>query len=63
MLAERTAVTPRVAPYRPGEFYLRELRPLRAVPAGLGGLGLEPGPRRVGTSSMMDAWSGLSPAR
>ena len=40
VLAERTAVVPRVAPYRPGEFYLRELPPLRAVLAGLGGLGL-----------------------
>ena len=30
----------RVTPYRPGEFYLRELPPLRAVLAGLGGLGL-----------------------
>ena len=38
--AERTAVVPRVAPYRPGEFYLRELPPLRAVLGGLGGLGL-----------------------
>ena len=35
--AERTAVVPRVAPCRPGEFYLRELPPLRAVLAGLGG--------------------------
>ena len=40
VLAERTAVIPRVAPYRPGEFYLRELPPLRAVLAGLSGLGL-----------------------
>ena len=31
VLAERTAVVPRVARYRPGEFYLRELPPLRAV--------------------------------
>jgi hypothetical protein len=31
VLAERTAVVPRVAPYRPGEFYLRELPPLLAV--------------------------------
>ena len=31
VLAERTAVVPRVPPYRPGEFYLRELPPLRAV--------------------------------
>ena len=30
MLAERTAVVPRVPPCRPGEFYLRELPPLRA---------------------------------
>ena len=29
--AERTAVAPRVPPYRPGELYLRELPPLRAV--------------------------------
>jgi deoxyribonuclease V len=40
LLAERTAVPPRVAPYRPGEFYLRELPPLRAVLEGLSGLGL-----------------------
>ena len=40
VLAERTALVPRVAPYRPGEFYLRELPPLRAVLADLDGLGL-----------------------
>ncbi|HME64209.1 MAG TPA: endonuclease V [Streptosporangiaceae bacterium] len=40
VLAERTAVIPRVAPYRPGEFYLRELPPLRAVLEDLTGLGL-----------------------
>jgi deoxyribonuclease V len=39
-LAERTAVVPRVPPYRPGEFYLRELPPLRAVLDDLSGLGL-----------------------
>jgi deoxyinosine 3'endonuclease (endonuclease V) len=38
--AERTALVPRVAPYRPSEFYLRELPPLRAVLADLDGLGL-----------------------
>ena len=38
--AERTAVIPRVPPYRPGQFYLRELPPLRAVLDGLSGLGL-----------------------
>jgi deoxyribonuclease V len=39
VLAERTTVVPRVPPYRPGEFYLREL-PLHAVLHGLSGLGL-----------------------
>ena len=40
VLAERTALVPRVAPYQPGEFYLRELPPLRAVLADLDELGL-----------------------
>ena len=40
VLAERTAEVPRVAPYRPGEFYLRELPPLRAVLRDVTGLGL-----------------------
>ena len=40
VLAERTAVVPRVPPYLPGEFYLRELPPLRAVLDDLSGLGL-----------------------
>jgi len=40
VLAERTAVVPQVLPYRPGEFYLRELPPLRAVLDDLAGLGL-----------------------
>jgi deoxyribonuclease V len=40
VLAERVAVVPKVAPYRPGEFYLRELPPLRAVLAAVSGLGL-----------------------
>ena len=40
VLAERIAVVPRVPPYRPGEFYLRELPPLRAVLEDLSGLGL-----------------------
>ena len=39
-MAERTALVPWVAPYRPGEFYLRELPPLRAVLADLDELGL-----------------------
>jgi deoxyribonuclease V len=38
MLAERTAVVSRVPPYRPGEFYRRELPPVRAVLEGLSGL-------------------------
>jgi deoxyribonuclease V len=40
VLAERTAVVPRVPPYRAGEFYLRELPPLRAVLDDLTGLDL-----------------------
>jgi deoxyribonuclease V len=40
VLVTRTAVVSRVPPYRPGEFYLRELPPLRAVLDGLSGLGL-----------------------
>src|SRR5262249_54889111 len=31
LLHERTLFVPRVPPYRPGEFYLRELPPVRAV--------------------------------
>ncbi|HUB42339.1 MAG TPA: endonuclease V [Streptosporangiaceae bacterium] len=38
--AEWTAEMPVAAPYRPGEFFLRELPPLRAVLAGAGPLGL-----------------------
>jgi deoxyribonuclease V len=40
VLAEHTVVVPEVASYRPGEFYQRELPPLRAVLAGIAGLGL-----------------------
>ena len=40
VLAGRSAVVPQVAPYRPGEFYLRELPPLRAVLDDVSGLGL-----------------------
>ena len=40
VLAERTAVLPQALPYRPGQFYLRELPPLRAVLDDLRGLGL-----------------------
>jgi deoxyribonuclease V len=40
VLAEHTAVLPWVPLYRPGEFYLRELPPLRAVLDALSGLGL-----------------------
>lgn len=36
--AERTVLVPEVLPYRPGEFFLRELPPLRAVLAGVRGL-------------------------
>ena len=40
VLAERTAVVPQAVPYRPGEFHRPELPPLRAVLAGVRGLGL-----------------------
>jgi deoxyinosine 3'endonuclease (endonuclease V) len=40
VLAERTAVVPRVPPYQPGQFYLRELPPLRAILDDLSDLGL-----------------------
>lgn len=40
VLGERTAVVAQVPAYRPGEFYLRELPPLRAVLDGVSGLGL-----------------------
>ena len=37
VVAERTEVLAQVLPYRPGEFYLRELPPIRAVLRGLHG--------------------------
>ena len=37
---DRIAVVPGVEPYRPGQFYLRELPPLRAVLDGMSRLGL-----------------------
>ncbi len=40
VLAERTATVPRVVPYRPGAFFLRELPPIRAVLYGIHGIGL-----------------------
>jgi deoxyribonuclease V len=41
VLAEYTALTSEVLPpYQPGEFYLRELPPLRAVLRGIPGLGM-----------------------
>ncbi len=40
MLAEHITVVPEVPRYQPGEFYGRELPPLRAVLDGIGGLGL-----------------------
>jgi deoxyribonuclease V len=38
--SEKTAFIENVAPYQPGEFYRRELPPLRAVLAGVGALDL-----------------------
>jgi deoxyribonuclease V len=40
VLAEKTVTVPEVMPYRPGEFFRRELPPLRAVLCGVRGLGL-----------------------
>ena len=40
IIAEKTAFVADVAPYVPGQFYLRELPPLRAVLAGVTGIGL-----------------------
>ncbi len=40
VLAETTATVPQVMAYRPGEFFLRELPPLRAVLDAVHGLGL-----------------------
>jgi deoxyribonuclease V len=51
VLAERIAALPRVASYRPGEFYLRELPPLRAVLEDLSELGL-----------LVDGYADLDPA-
>jgi deoxyribonuclease V len=52
VLAEHTATVPRVAPYQPGEFYVRELPPLRAVLHELSGLGL----------LIVDGYADLDPA-
>jgi deoxyribonuclease V len=51
VLAERTAAVPEVAPYRAGEFYRRELPPLRAVVDGIAGLAL----------LMVDGYADLDP--
>ena len=40
VLAEKTATVPQVMAYQPGEFFLRELPPLRAVLRSVHGLGL-----------------------
>ncbi len=40
LTGDRTAVVADVAPYQPGQFYLRELPPLRAVLDGVTGLSL-----------------------
>jgi deoxyribonuclease V len=40
IVAEKTAFVADVAPYVPGQFYLRELPPLRAVLAGVAGIEL-----------------------
>jgi deoxyribonuclease V len=52
VLAERTVLLPQVRPYRPGEFFLRELPPLQAVLAGVPRLGL----------LVIDGYADLDPA-
>ena len=52
LLADRTELVPSVDPYRPGEFYLRELPPLRAVLDGLRGM----------TLLVVDGYADLDPA-
>jgi deoxyribonuclease V len=52
VLAEYTAVLPGVRPYQPGEFYLRELPPLRAVLQQVRGLRL----------LVVDGYADLDPA-
>jgi deoxyribonuclease V len=52
VLAEKTATVPQVAPYRPGEFFARELPPLRAVLHDVHGLSL----------LVVDAYVDLDPA-
>jgi deoxyribonuclease V len=51
IVAERTEDAAEVLPYRPGEFYLRELPPIRAVLSGLSGLCL----------LMVDGYADLDP--
>jgi deoxyribonuclease V len=52
LLADRTELVPDVRPYRPGEFYLRELPPLHAVLDGLRGMAL----------LVVDGYADLDPA-
>lgn len=52
VLAEHTACVPEVSPYRPGQFFLRELPPLCAVLAAAGPLRL----------LIVDGWVDLDPA-
>jgi deoxyinosine 3'endonuclease (endonuclease V) len=40
LVADRVELAPDVQPYRPGQFYLRELPPLRAALDGLTGMAL-----------------------
>ena len=40
LVADRVELVPNVQPYRPGQFYLRELPPLRAALDGLTGMAL-----------------------
>jgi deoxyribonuclease V len=52
LVADRVEPVPEVAPYQPGQFYLRELPPLHAVLDGLAGM----------TLLVIDGYADLDPA-
>jgi deoxyribonuclease V len=52
LIADRVELVPEVAPYQPGQFYLRELPPLHAVLDGLTGM----------TLLVVDGYADLDPA-
>jgi hypothetical protein len=61
LAADRSALVPYVEPYQPGRFYLRGLRPLRAVLDGLDQMALLIIDRYAGLDPDGPAWA-LAPA-